>query len=125
MKTHKLENYLRSHRRRAGLTQREVAFLIGCRDGAQISRYEKRRRLPPLETALAWEIIFGIPVSELFAGMHEAIGDDVSVGLKELKLRLESSTTKTNAKSAVRKLNWINEQPLAAGRQATASTCKH
>src|SRR5216683_5217015 len=104
MKTRKLENYLRSCRRRAGLTQREVAFLIGCRDGAQISRYEKRRRLPPLETALAWEVVFGVPVSELFAGMRETIGNDVSLGLKRLKLRLESSTTKNNAKSSVRKL---------------------
>src|SRR5712664_1529669 len=124
MNTRKLENYLRSYRRRAGLTQREVAFLIGCRDGAQISRYEKRRRLPPLETALAWEIVFGVPVSELFAGMHENIGKDVSLGLKELKLKLESSTTKTNSTGAVRKLNWINRQPLAADRQKNASTCK-
>ena len=44
---HKLENYLRTYRKKSGLTQREVAFLLGCQNGAQVSRYEKRRRLPP------------------------------------------------------------------------------
>src|SRR2546429_9576493 len=68
MATHKLENYLRTYRKRSGLTQREVAFLVGCRNGAQVSRYEKRRRLPPLRTALACEAAFGVPVAELFAG---------------------------------------------------------
>src|SRR5437879_2031593 len=61
MATHKLENYLRTYRKRSGLTQREVAFLVGCRNGAQVSRYEKRRRLPPLRTALACEAAFGVP----------------------------------------------------------------
>ena len=33
MATHKLENYLRTYRKRSGLTQREVAFLVGSRNG--------------------------------------------------------------------------------------------
>ena len=74
MATHKLENYLRTYRKRSGLTQREVAFLVGCRNGAQVSRYEKRRRLPPLRMALACEAAFGVPVSELFAGLREVAG---------------------------------------------------
>ena len=125
MAVHKLENYLRMYRKRSGLTQREVALVLGCRNGVQVSRYEKRRRVPPLAMALACEVAFGVPVSELFAGMREAIGKDVSLSFKELKLKLESSTTKTNATGAARKLNWINEQPLGADRQITASTCKH
>ena len=73
MATPKLENYLRTYRKRSGLSQREVAFLVGCRNGAQVSRYEKRRRLPPLRTALACEAAFGVPVSVLFAGLREAV----------------------------------------------------
>jgi transcriptional regulator with XRE-family HTH domain len=77
MTPHRLENYLRTYRKKAGLSQREVAFLLGCEDGAQVSRYEKRRRLPPLETALAYEAIFGIPISELFAGMRQSVEEDI------------------------------------------------
>jgi len=90
MATPKLENYLRTYRKRSGLTQREVAFLVGCRNGAQVSRYEKRRRLPPLRTALACEAAFGVPVSELFAGLREVAGQAVGERLAALKSKLET-----------------------------------
>ena len=90
MATHKLENYLRTYRKRSGLTQREVAFLVGCRNGAQVSRYEKRRRLPPLRTALACEAAFGVPVSVLFAGLREVAGQVVGERLAALKSKLET-----------------------------------
>src|SRR2546421_227517 len=60
MASPRLENYLRTYRKRSGLTQREVAFLLGSKNGAQLSRYEKQRRLPPLRTALAF-VVFEDP----------------------------------------------------------------
>ncbi len=77
MPPQRLHNYLRTYRKRSGPTQREVAFLLGCENGAQVSRYEKRRRLPPLEAALACEAVFGAPVSELFAGVREAAREEI------------------------------------------------
>ena len=68
---HRLDNYLRTYRKRAGLSQDEVAFLLGSRSGTKVSRYELFRRLPTLETALALEVIFGVPVRDLFAGLHD------------------------------------------------------
>src|SRR5713226_2588747 len=94
MATHKLENYLRTYRKRSGLTQREVAFLLGCRNGAQVSRYEKRRRVPPLGMALACEAAFGVPVSELFAGIREIAGKEIGKRLLALKLKLETNPGK-------------------------------
>src|SRR5436190_20861278 len=90
MATHKLENYLRTYRKRSGLTQREVAFLVGCRNGAQVSRYEKRRRLPPLRTALACEAVFGVSVSELFAGLREVAGQAVGERILALRSKLDT-----------------------------------
>ena len=103
MATHKLENYLRTYRKRSGLTQREVAFLVGCRNGAQVSRYEKRRRLPPLRTALACEAAFGVPVSELFAGLREAAGQAVGERLLALKSKLEASRPKAASLASPRR----------------------
>ena len=71
MPTHKLKNYLRAYRKRAGLTQREVAFLLGVKARGPV--IEKRYRMPLLRTALALGAIFGIPVEELFSGMCESI----------------------------------------------------
>jgi DNA-binding XRE family transcriptional regulator len=67
----KLDNYLRSSRRGTGLSQDEMAYLLGVRAGAIASRYERFKRRPALETALAYEAIFRTPVRELFAGIYE------------------------------------------------------
>src|SRR5437870_10469586 len=117
MATHKLENYLRTYRKRSGLTQREVAFLVGCRNGAQVSRYEKRRRLPPLRTALACEAAFGVPVSVLFAGLREAAGQAVGERLLVLKSKLETNPSQgCEARIAAQKLRWLAERrPLPPG----------
>lgn len=111
MPSRRLDNYLLAFRKRSGLTQREVAFLLGCENGAQVSRYEKRRRLPPLETALACEAIFGTPVSELFAGLSDAARKEVCKRLLALKARLEANPVKASeARMNAHKLRWLAEQ---------------
>ncbi len=71
--SHKLPNYLRTHRKRAGFSQDEVAFLLGSTSGSKVSRYEKRVRRPTLVTALAYGALFRVPVQELFAGMYNQV----------------------------------------------------
>ena len=108
MRTKKLENYLRAHRKRSGLTQREVACLLGCQNGAQVSRYEKRKRLPPLPTALACAAIFGVPVSDLFAGVREAAEKDIARRLVQLRSKLEAQAGQgREARIVARKLQWL------------------
>jgi transcriptional regulator with XRE-family HTH domain len=121
MVTPKLENYLRTYRKQSGLTQHEVGFLLGRENGAQVSRYEKRRRLPPLETALACEEIFGVPVSELFAGVRQAVGRDIEKRRLELKTRLQTQTPKANlARMTAQKLRSLDdrERPVVANQNA-------
>jgi transcriptional regulator with XRE-family HTH domain len=73
----RLPNYLRTYRKRAGLSQDEVAFLLGCRSGAKVSRYERLARRPSLETAFAYEAVFGVPARELFAGVYEKVEHEI------------------------------------------------
>jgi DNA-binding XRE family transcriptional regulator len=70
MPNHRLENYLKTYRKRAGLSQTEMAYLLGSRDGTCPARHEGFIRTPSLETALAYEAIYGTPVRELFAGVY-------------------------------------------------------
>ena len=70
---HKLQNYLRTHRRRVGLSQDEVAFLLGGQSGTRVSRYERFTRNPSLETILAYEMILGTRARELFAGVFQKV----------------------------------------------------
>jgi transcriptional regulator with XRE-family HTH domain len=109
VKTQRLDNYLRSYRKKSGLTQREVGFLLGRTNGAQISRYEKRRRVPPLKMALALEALLGIPVSTLFAGIHEAAYDDVRERLLELQSKLKAKSVNGSEELLdAHKLRWLS-----------------
>ena len=84
----KLPNYLRSHRKRLALSQDEVAFLLGTRSGAKASRYENFAREPNLATALAYEVIYQRPVSELFGGLYQEIEQQVVARAKVLTHRV-------------------------------------
>ena len=111
MATQRLENYLRTHRKRSGLTQREIAFLLGWKTGGSLGRYEKRRRLPPLKTALACEEIFGVPVSELFAGIRQAVGRDIEKRRVVLRASLQTKTANlNNARMTAHKLRWLEDR---------------
>ena len=108
MATQRLENYLRTYRKKSGLNQSEVAFLLGHGSDQQISRYEKHRRVPPIRTALQCEVIFGAPVSKLFAGIHETASNDVKKRMRELRARLLADTTQGDGSVlTAHKLRWL------------------
>lgn len=75
--THTHKRQLRMLRRRWALTQTEVAFLIGAGSGAVVSRIEDHKRTPSLAAALGCELLFGIPLSELFSGSLANVGPGV------------------------------------------------
>lgn len=69
----RFDNYIRMYRKQRGLSQDELAFLLGWKSGSAVSRLEQGRRKPPLEILLAMEAIFGIPIRELFAGRFQKV----------------------------------------------------
>jgi transcriptional regulator with XRE-family HTH domain len=110
----KLDNYLRTYRRRSGLTQQDVAFLIGSESGTQISRYEKRRRLPTLRTALALQCIYGVPVAELFAGIFQSVDAEMQARTRKLATKLKPKVGIKKQPQAARRLAWVSrEQALS------------
>jgi transcriptional regulator with XRE-family HTH domain len=84
MSSTQLPNYLLANRKRLELSQADVAFLLGGDDGTKFCRYEHFDRNPNLETALACEVIFGRPLSELFGGLYQKVEADVSSRALEL-----------------------------------------
>jgi hypothetical protein len=83
----RISNYLRAHRKRLGLSQGDVAFLLGDKGSAKVCRHERYSRGAKLETALAYEVIFGIPASELFAGLFQRVAAEVSERAGKLAAR--------------------------------------
>ena len=109
MTSHKLANYLRAYRKRSGLSQSEVAYLLGFRNGAQVSRYERRRHMPPLRTALAFQAALGTPLSELYAGTYESVAKQVTARAQTLTVDLQTGTPKRGRNLIPYKLQWLAE----------------
>jgi transcriptional regulator with XRE-family HTH domain len=87
-----LDNYLRGERRATRITQDEIAFLLGLKDGSTVSRYESGPRLPDLRVAFAYEAILGISVRELFEGVFREVELGVQARAKILAERLGEKT---------------------------------
>jgi len=85
----RLPNYLRSNRKRLALSQAEMGFLLGNLGGSKMCRYERFSREPSLATALAFEVIFQRPASELFGGLYQKIEQDVAARAKILTHKID------------------------------------
>lgn len=83
-----LPSYLKAYRQRSGLTQTELAALLGFDAPVNISRYERGIREPHLEAALALELLFDARTIDLFPKYTEEIIADLIVRVQ----RLEEST---------------------------------
>ena len=86
-----LRNYLRTYRRQRDLSQDDIAFITGWRDGRTVSNYERFKTVPSLETALICERIFKAPVRELFAGMYDKVDQVVTKRVRVLVEKLETT----------------------------------
>ena len=90
MKHRTTGNYLRTHRKKSGLSQREMGTLLGYKDSGQVSRHERSSSIPPLAAAPAYELIFRVPVSAIFIGMHGSVERDTEHKLQQLEAELHN-----------------------------------
>jgi transcriptional regulator with XRE-family HTH domain len=95
----KLPDYLRTHRLVLGLTQAETAFLLGEANKETISRYERSGRRPGLETLIAYEVLCGVTLRDLYAGTYEKVEQDVARRARTLEERLSG---KSDAKMSLK-----------------------
>lgn len=99
MAAQSLFNLLLKYRKRSALSQEDVAFLLGVQSGAKVCRYERFLREPGLQTALAFEAIFGCPISELFPGLFAKAQMEVRVRAKKLQQKeIRGNSTRLTAR---------------------------
>ena len=85
--------YLRSLRRKWGLTVPEMAALIGFKSAPHISRIEHGKRNPTIRFALACQVIFGVAPSEMFPHVFTVVEDRVMWNIQKLHSALEKITS--------------------------------
>ena len=73
----KLGSYLRTYRISTGLTQKDVAALLGMKTGSTISKTEKGKGIPPVLVLLGYCILFEVHpkdlVPKIFSNIEQAI----------------------------------------------------
>ena len=90
---------LRTHRRTWGLSQQELAQLLGMGSRTHISRIEHGKRTPTMETALACSTLFGVPLGILFP--QTAV--EIEERLRGRLSRFKEGTLKTTTLAGERK----------------------
>jgi DNA-binding XRE family transcriptional regulator len=106
-----LDNYLRAHRLRTRLTQHDVAQILGRESRAIVSHHERFESVPSLFVALSYQVLYRIPVSEIFSGLAEMVEIHIESELAEFEKHLgEQSARGRQAAATARKLEWLSER---------------
>lgn len=87
-----LPNYIRTFRRKADLSQDDLARLLGGIAGSTVLRHEDYQRIPLLETALRYAAIFRTDPRELFAGCYAKEIQVVKENARRLLKELDASS---------------------------------
>src|SRR5215467_10485082 len=90
-----LKTYVRPFRRRFGLTQREVAFLIGAKAATTVGRIEGMDRPPSLLRMFACAIIFDVVPADMFPGIFSEVREGVRRRARELYDELQGNSSRT------------------------------
>src|SRR5471032_480851 len=83
-----LPSYLTSLRLQRGLTQPELADLLGI-GPSLLSKVETLDRRPTAKVILAAEIVFGVPAREIFPGAYHVIENGVLQRARNLRGQLK------------------------------------
>src|SRR5579872_481198 len=89
-------NYLRAHRRRCGLSQRELGILVGYGHAHAVSKHERSKNAPSLLVALGYEIILEMPVAQLFPGFRSVMARAIAQNTEDLKVDLAKRRGRPN-----------------------------
>src|SRR5438034_10229342 len=93
--------HIRLLRRRAGLTQRDLAILLGYRSHSQISRFENGIRLPAARELLQLQVIFGVVPSAVFPHLRDRAAEAVVARIRKLQ-RAEQRGSEGATRSSVK-----------------------
>ena len=85
---------LRTYRRTWGLSQQELADILGFESRTHVSRIEHGKRTPHIETALACSTLFGVSLDELFPQLAEEVEERLRERISRLQ---EGSFQATNS----------------------------
>jgi transcriptional regulator with XRE-family HTH domain len=94
MKKKSSVSYLRAYRLRWGLSQVDLAYLLGWKTDKLVIGLEKKRVSPSARVVIGCYIIFGTRAAELFPGMFQEVEAEVLARVWDLYERLQGDPSK-------------------------------
>jgi transcriptional regulator with XRE-family HTH domain len=73
----KIPNSLRLYRRKNGLSQKDIARLLGYKSSTTVSSYEQGAKSPQLVNLLKLEIINRVPVAYLYWDCYRTLRQEI------------------------------------------------
>ena len=83
---------MKIHRRRWGLSQRELSHLLLDISTSALARYEAGACLPPFRVIVAMEVVFGPTAKELYPHLFAEVEEQVLRQAASFSIRLEGLT---------------------------------
>jgi transcriptional regulator with XRE-family HTH domain len=77
-------NRIRKYRKESNLGQKQMAFLMGLKSVATLSRYENGLLTPNLENLLSLELTLGISVRRLYPDIATRIAKEIRIRREKL-----------------------------------------
>lgn len=78
MRRRRIHNYLRRCRKAQGLTQRDVAAILGLESSAMISRWEKGACIPETVNLFKMAVIYQTTVDFVYEDLRLALSDELA-----------------------------------------------
>lgn len=123
MKASSINYVLRRYRRGGAFKQKDTARLLDVRDEL-VSRLETGERRPTLRIAIAYEVLTGLPISELFSSLYDEYEEETVARATSMLVDIATSTS-ASAKSKRMSLEQCQRRAIRRPNQRTYEGERH
>ena len=95
---------LRTLRKKSGLSQIQLARILGFESAIPVAQHERSQAVPNLLTALAYEVIFQTPISAQFRGLYTSVEVAIEERLADFERQLHQSDVKGRGAASVARM---------------------
>src|SRR5438552_19083104 len=103
---HGPQSYIRMLRKQSGLTQRDLAYLLGYESASSVSYLEDGRKLPAVPELLMLELVFGVIAGALLPDLRQRVAAILKDRIDGLRRFDEAyRATKASVRTSIRNVH--------------------
>ena len=115
MAKRKFKNYLRTYRKKLGISQREVAVVLGLASPNNVSLMERGLLIPTLKETITLRVIFNKRFEELWPGLNHAYEVQADNNIRDFMRAFEKDLLTSGRLEARAKILYKKLETIADG----------